>query len=78
MGIADEREVFMVAVDDRPAALGELTRKLAEANVNVDICLHDVHGRKDRDCHGRRGKRSRRAPVGLCTLLHQGFDPLGA
>jgi hypothetical protein len=35
-GIADEREVFIINVEDRPAALGELTR-LAEANVNVDL-----------------------------------------
>jgi hypothetical protein len=46
MGIADEREVFMVAVDDRPAALGELTRKLAEANVNVDLAYTTFTGGK--------------------------------
>ena len=46
MGIADEREVFMVAVDDRPAALGELTRKLAEANVNVDFAYTTFTGGK--------------------------------
>ena len=46
MGIADEREVFVVAVDDRPAALGELTRKLAEANVNVDLAYTTFTGGK--------------------------------
>jgi hypothetical protein len=46
MGIADEREVFMVAVDDRPAALGELTRKLAQANVNVDLAYTTFTGGK--------------------------------
>ena len=46
MGIADKREVFVVAVDDRPAALGELTRKLAEANVNVDLAYTTFTGGK--------------------------------
>src|SRR5204862_2440658 len=45
-GIADEREVFMVAVDDRPAALGELTRKLAEASVDVDLAYTTFTGGK--------------------------------
>jgi hypothetical protein len=38
-GIADEREVLVVDVEDRPMALGELTRQLADANVNVDLVL---------------------------------------
>ncbi len=37
MGIADEREVLVIDVADRPGSLGELTRTLAEANVNVDL-----------------------------------------
>src|SRR2546421_11577568 len=37
MGIADEREVFVIDVEDRPAALGELARQLEEANVHVDL-----------------------------------------
>jgi hypothetical protein len=37
IGIADEREVLVVAIEDRPMALGELTRQLADANVNVDL-----------------------------------------
>ena len=37
IGIADEREVLVVEIGDRPMALGELTRQLADANVNVDL-----------------------------------------
>jgi hypothetical protein len=46
MGIADEREVFVIDVQDRPAALGELTRRLAEANVNVDLAYTTFTGGK--------------------------------
>jgi len=44
MGIADEREVLVVDVDDRPGTLGELTRALAEANVNVDLAYTTFGG----------------------------------
>jgi hypothetical protein len=37
IGIADEREVLVVEIEDRPTALGELTRQLADANVNVEL-----------------------------------------
>ena len=37
MGVADAREVLVVDVDDRPGSLGQLTRQLAEANVNIDL-----------------------------------------
>ena len=46
MGIADEREVFVIDVEDRPAALGELTRQLAAANVNVDLAYTTFTGGK--------------------------------
>jgi hypothetical protein len=37
MGVADQREVLVIDVADRPGTLGELTRQLAAANVNVDL-----------------------------------------
>jgi hypothetical protein len=44
MGIADEREVLFVDVDDRPGSLGELARELAEANVNIDLAYTTFGG----------------------------------
>jgi hypothetical protein len=46
MGVADEREVLVIDVDDRPGSLGELTRELAEANVNVDLAYTTFGGVK--------------------------------
>jgi hypothetical protein len=37
LGVADEREVLVVDVVDRPGSLGALARELAEANVNVEL-----------------------------------------
>ncbi|MFF5205066.1 hypothetical protein [Streptosporangium sp. NPDC000396] len=37
MGIADERPVLVVDLNDRPGTLGELARQLADANVNIDL-----------------------------------------
>jgi hypothetical protein len=44
MGIADEREVLVIDVDDKPGTLGELTRELAEANVNVELAYTTFGG----------------------------------
>jgi hypothetical protein len=46
MGIADEREVLVVDINDRPGSLGELARELAEANVNVDLAYTTFGGVK--------------------------------
>ena len=46
MGIADQREVLVVDIEDRPGALGELTRQLAEANVNVELAYTAAGGVK--------------------------------
>ena len=37
LGLADEREVLVIDIVDRPGTLGELTLELAEANVNIDL-----------------------------------------
>ena len=44
MGIADEREVLVVDVEDQPGTLGEFTRRLASANVNVDLAYTTFGG----------------------------------
>jgi hypothetical protein len=37
LGLADDREVLVVDVNDKPGTLGELARELAEAGVNIDL-----------------------------------------
>ncbi len=32
------RDVFVMSIEDRPGALGEVARKLADAEVNIDLC----------------------------------------
>ena len=44
MAIADEREVLVVNVSDEPGALGEVSRTLADANVNVDLAYTTFGG----------------------------------
>jgi hypothetical protein len=46
MGIADDREVLVVEVEDQPGAIGELCRQLADANVNVDLAYTTFGGVK--------------------------------
>ena len=44
MGVADEREVLVIDVVDRPGTLGELARELAAANVNIDLAYTTFGG----------------------------------
>ncbi len=44
MPIADEREVFVISVANEPGALGEVARRLADANVNVDLAYTTFGG----------------------------------
>ena len=44
MPVADEREVFVVSVADEPGALGEVARRLAGANVNIDLAYTTFGG----------------------------------
>jgi hypothetical protein len=46
IGVADEREVLVVDIQDRPGSLGELARELAEANVNIDLAYTTFGGVK--------------------------------
>jgi hypothetical protein len=43
MGVADEREALVVDIEDRPGTLGELTRRLAETSVNIEL-LYSTFG----------------------------------
>jgi hypothetical protein len=42
--VADEREVVVVSVADEPGALGEVTRRLADAHVNIDLAYTTFGG----------------------------------
>lgn len=44
MGVVDEREVLVVSVADEPGALGEVARRLADANVNIDLAYTTFGG----------------------------------
>jgi hypothetical protein len=44
MTVADEREVFVVGVADEPGALGGIARRLADANVNIDLAYTTFGG----------------------------------
>jgi hypothetical protein len=46
IGLADERDVLVVDIDDRPGSLGELARELSEANVNIDLAYTTFGGVK--------------------------------
>ena len=44
IGLADDREVLVVDVHDRPGTLGELARELAAANVNIELAYSAFGG----------------------------------
>jgi hypothetical protein len=44
MRVADEREVLVVDVADRPGTLGEVARNLAEASVNIELAYTTFGG----------------------------------
>ena len=46
MGVADEREVLVIDIEDRPGTLGELARTLGEANVNIELAYTTFGGVK--------------------------------
>jgi hypothetical protein len=46
MGVADAREVLVVDLKDRPGTLGELARRFAEANVNIELAYTTFGGVK--------------------------------
>jgi hypothetical protein len=37
LGLADDREVLVVDLNDKPGTLGELARELAAASVNIEL-----------------------------------------
>jgi hypothetical protein len=46
MGVADQREALVIDIEDRPGTLGELTRSLAEVNVNIELAYSTFGGVK--------------------------------
>lgn len=46
IGIADEREALVVDIEDEPGSLGELTRRLGEASVNIELAYTTFGGVK--------------------------------
>jgi hypothetical protein len=43
MGVADQRQVLVVDIENRPGSVGELARELAEASVNIEL-LYTIFG----------------------------------
>jgi hypothetical protein len=44
IGLADDREVLVVDIHDRPGTLGELARELAAAHVNIELAYSTFGG----------------------------------
>jgi hypothetical protein len=45
-GVAGEREVLVVDIQDKPGSLGELARELADASVNIELLYTTFGGVK--------------------------------
>lgn len=43
--VRGERDVLVSEIQDRPGALGEVTRKLADAGINVDLIYATANGK---------------------------------
>ena len=43
MGVADQRDVLVVDIADRPGSLGEMALELADAGVNIEL-LYTTYG----------------------------------
>jgi len=55
LGVSREREVVVVEVEDRPGVLADLTRKVAQAGIDLDLVYvatrsRLVFGAADLDC----------------------------
>jgi hypothetical protein len=46
LGVADQREVLVIDVNDRPGTLGGLARELGDANVNIELAYTTFGGVK--------------------------------
>ena len=46
LGVADEREVLVIDVNDRPGTLGGLARALGDASVNIELAYTTFGGIK--------------------------------
>jgi hypothetical protein len=44
MGVADQRQVLVIDIEDRPGTLGELARELADAGVNIELLYSTFRG----------------------------------
>src|SRR5262245_59513882 len=46
IGVADEREVLLIDVEDRPGSVGRLARALGDAGVNIEFVYTTFSGTK--------------------------------
>ena len=44
IGVADERRVLLIDIEDRPGSLGEVMRRLGDAGVNVELAYTTFGG----------------------------------